>query len=441
MPRRWIALLPRLLALTVCVLAGTARADNWPQWRGPKGIGVSDEKNLPVTWGPESGLAWSTPLPEWGTSTPAIWGDAIFVTTQEDDALLLLRFDKATGKQVWSRRVGLGEPARMKLRLKTDDERLRQRFHQTHNLASPSPVTDGERVIVHFGNGDFAAYDFDGRRQWYRNLQEDHGRYTIWWGHANSPVLFGDLVISACMQDSLSDLGGPLSLSYVVAHDKRTGEQKWKTLRMTGAEKEANDAYTTPLLHETADGVEMILMGGTQIDAYDPITGKQRWVVPGLGGNRVITGPTIAHGMVYATVGMRGPLLAVKLSGQGRRDKDDAIAWQLDRGTPDSPSPVVWGDLLFLVNNNGIARCLDAHTGKEHWTQRLTGGYRASPIAADGRIYFLSTTGTCTVVAATKEFTKLAENELDDETIASPVVSDGRIYLRGRKALYCFGRS
>lgn len=417
-----------------------AGAENWPQWRGPEGNGVSHENELPLVWSKTSGIAWQCPLPQWGTSTPAVWGDAIFVTAHVDNQkLMLLRIDKKTGRIVWTRQAGTAQCPRIKVDKKIDSQRRHQNFHDDQNMASPSPVTDGEVVIVHFGNGDLAAYDFAGKQLWCRNLQKDHGDYTIWWGHANSPLLYRDLVISICLQDSCADLPGKPSPSYVVAHDKRTGGERWKTMRMTAASRESCDSYSTPILRQTGGREELIVMGGQMLDACDPTTGKRLWYLPDLIGNRTITGPVAALGMIYVTQGMRQPLLAVRPGDDGRRPRAD-IVWQFAQGTPDSPTPVVCGESLALVTNEGIARCLNALTGRLQWKQRLKGNYRASPLAADGRIYFLNTHGFATVVAASPHYSRLAENELDDETFASPIVSDGHIFIRGRKALYCLGK-
>jgi outer membrane protein assembly factor BamB len=260
---------PALLA----ALAALALGGHWPQWRGPAGDGVSPETDLPLTWGEQVSVAWKCPLPGEGASTPAVWGDAVFVTSQDGEKLLLLKVEKPSGRIAWTRTVGTGIPARGLELPKQGGQRRQQKFHELHNMASPSPVTDGERVIAHFGNGDLAAYNFDGRKLWQRNLQKDYGPYTIWCGHANSPVLYDDLVISVCMQDSLAELGGERSLSYVVAHDKRTGAERWKTPRMTGAKAEECDAYTTPILCRAGGRSELVVMGGTQMDAYDPSTG------------------------------------------------------------------------------------------------------------------------------------------------------------------------
>jgi outer membrane protein assembly factor BamB len=415
-----------------------ALAGDWPQWRGPTGDSVSRETRLPAEWSEQAGIVWKTALPEWGTSTPAIWGDAIFVTAHADDRLLLVRLDKRSGRVEWTRQVGSGEARRAPAQ-KNASPRGEQKFHRLQNLASPSPVTNGQLVVVHYGNGDLAAFDFAGKQRWRRNLQDDHGKYTIWWGHANSPVLYGDLVISVCMQDSLADLGGPIAASYVVAHDLATGAERWKTPRMTPAEAEQCDAYTTPVFRRTEGRTELVIMGGNQVDAYSPETGKPLWALAGLTGGRTVTGPTLAHGLVFVTRGMKGPLLAVSPAHEGPLDQS-AIAWTHEQGTPDSCCPVVWQDLLYLVSDHGVAQCLDARSGAVQWQERLGGDFKASPLAADGRIYFLNTSGRCTVVTAGRRFEKLAENKLDDETIASPAVSDGHIYVRGRRWLYCIGQ-
>src|SRR5207248_852844 len=168
--------------------------DTWPQWRGPSGDSIAPNANLPTRWSKTENIAWKTPLPGWGTSTPAIWGDAIFVTTQEEDRLLLLRLDRGTGKVLWQSQVGQGTPRRK-------GPLGNGRFHDEHNLATPSPVTDGLHVWVHFGNGDLVCYDFASAQVWAINLIQKYGPYTIWWGHGNSPVLVDDLIISVCMQD------------------------------------------------------------------------------------------------------------------------------------------------------------------------------------------------------------------------------------------------
>jgi outer membrane protein assembly factor BamB len=420
-------------ALVLLVTAtGLTGAANWPQWRGPSGDSVSVETGLPVKWSADAGLAWTCPLPA-GSSTPAIWGDAIFLTAQDGDKLLVVKINAKDGKVDWTKEVGAGGPMR-----RGTPKRKEHTFHNLHNMASPSPVTDGEVVVVHFGNGELAAYDFAGKKLWERNLQKEHGAYTIWWGHANSPVLYKDLVINVCMQDSLDDLQKEPAPSYLIAHDKKTGAQKWKVLRMTGSKSEDCDSYTTPIFR-TVDGKdEMIIVGANQFDAYDPATGKQLWYLPGVKGSRTITGPALGKDILYAAEGKKGALLAVKLGGSGKL-ANDAVVWRNTGSTPDSPCAVLWKDLLFTVSDDGFAQCIDARTGDLKWKERLMGDHKASPLAADGKIYFLSLAGRCTVVAAAPKFEKLAENVIADKFTASPAVSGGKIYLRGDKALYCVG--
>ena len=415
-------------------IAAPAFAENWPQWRGPAGTGVSGEKDLPIVWNEQRGLLWKVPLPATGTSTPAIWKDAVFVTGHSaDNKLLLLRLDKTDGKLVWKQEVGSGEDTREGPRLS------KLKFHQYYSVASPSPVTDGKTVVVHFGNGDLAAYDLDGKQLWKRNLQDDHGTYTCWYGHANSPVLFKDQVISVCLQDSLADLQDKPVESYLVSHDLLSGKQRWKISRNTQAKAEECDAYTTPLLASLGGQEQLVVMGGNQLDAYDPASGKQLWFLPGLFGGRTVNSPTASGDTIFATRGLKKPLVAVRPSKTGDLSPRDMI-WQYDEGSPDSCSPVIWNELLFTITDDGIARCIDLPTGHLQWKQRLKGGYKAYPLAADGRIYFLSIDGLCTVISASPRFDKLLENKLDNETIASPAVSEGRIYIRGKKSLYCIGR-
>ena len=260
-------------------------------------------------------------------------------------------------------------------------------------------------VVVHFGNGDLAAYDFDGKQLWHRNLQKDYGDYTIWWGHANSPVLYEDLVISICIQDSCADLPGKPSPSYVVAHDMRTGQEAMEDDAHDRAPRAKScDSYTTPLLvaatatggvgrHGRADarrlrpGHRQAALVSARVDRqpHDHRPGGRR-------------GDDLRHaGNAEAAVGRSA---GRRRANAPRQD----VVWQFDQGTPDSPTPVVWGESLFLVTNDGIARCLDAATGRLQWKERLKGEYRASPLAADGRIYFLNTKGLTTVVAASPRF-------------------------------------
>jgi len=429
-----LALIARLVALLAATSTAGLLAADWPQWRGPEWTGASSEKGIPIVWHEQRAIAWKCLLPGSGNSTPAIWGDVIFVTSlTADDKLLLSRVNKKNGEVAWTNEVGSGTAEH------SGPKRHAQKVHKFYSPASPSPVTDGRVVIAHFGNGDLAAYDFEGNRHWKRNLQDDYGAYTSWYGHANSPVIVGDLVISVCMQDSLADLQPQPMESYVVAHDLRTGVVRWKAVRKAKAEAEQCDSYTTPLLTPLHGVKELIVMGGNQLDAYDPASGRQLWLLPGLTGGRTVTSPTVANDTIFATRGLRGALFAVRPKREGEMNFRD-IAWSYNEGTPDSCSPLVWNDLLFTIADDGIARCFDAASGNLKWKERLKGQYKASPIAAEGRVFFLNTDALCTVVSASPRFDKLIENKLDDQTIASPAISDSRIFIRGQKHLYSIGR-
>lgn len=423
------ALLDGLLAVLVSAWPRHAEAENWPSWRGPRGNGMSNEVNVPLLWNERRSVQWKVELPGTGASTPCVWEGAVFVTSQDGDKLLLLRLDAATGQIVWSRQVGVGRTPR-------EAEPGLQRFHLLHNLASPSPATDGQVVVAHFGNGDLAVYDFAGQLLWQRNLQTDHGPYRVAWGHASSPVLAGDVVITCALQQPAADASAKPA-SYVVAHDLKTGRQRWIAHRPTDARGEEYDAYTTPTLRRTAQGVELVVLGGNLLDAYDPETGRRNWFLPGLRGGRTVASPLTAGEFVVCVQGERGPLLVVH---PGRTEGElprRAVVWKQEQGTPDVCSPVVWADLLLFVTDDGTARCFDGRTGKLYWTHRLRGEYKASPVAADGRVYFLNQQGLCTVVSAHTRFHLLAENQLDDTMLASPALSGGRFYFRGARFLYC----
>ncbi len=421
---------------TVCSLAHTRLlAENWPQWRGPYGNGFSGERSVPLAWSEQRGIAWKCPLPEWGNSSPVVWQRSVFLTSQtRDGKLLLLHIGAQTGKILWTKQVGTALPPR------SGPQRGQQHFNRLHNLASPSPVTNGEIVIAHFGNGDLAAYDYNGGQIWKRNLQNDYGPYTTWWGHANSPVIFQDLVISVCMQDSLSDLRDKPVESYVVAHELATGKTRWKTPRTTNATAEQCDAYTTPLLTQLNGIPRLIVMGGNQLDAYDPRDGSQIWFLPKQTGGRTVTSPTFADETIFATRGEGGALLALSLDQQGELNRRDLL-WSDNQGTPDVCTPVAHRMLLFTISDSGTGRCFDTDSGKLRWKQRLPGQYKASPIYGAGRVLLLNTEGLCTIISASGRFEKLVENHLNDQTVATPAISNGHIYIRGRTRIYCIGPS
>lgn len=430
------SLLPAFAACLASVfISSVAPAEeNWPCWRGRDGNGVSLETDLPLHWNEDEGVVWKCKLPEWGNGTPVILDGMIYLTSHdEENNFIVLKIEKQSGEIVWTRKVGSAETPR-----KSERNRLDTKFHSLHNMASPAVAVDRSVVITHFGDGEIVALDHDGEILWHRNLQEDYGPFTIWWGHANSPVLHDEMAIFVSMQDPCIGLMEKLSDSYVVAYDKMTGRERWRKIRNTGSDGEYGDSYVTPIFREIDGRTELIVWGGETIDAYDPTTGERFWWLPGLTGNRIITGIVAVDDMLYATRGMRKQLFAVRTGGSGEQSLDDVV-WEYERGTCDASTPAVYRGLLFMVTDRGISKCLDAATGKEYWQRRIAGNYYASPLAADGRIYFQSQDGLVTVVRADKKGDVLAENRLDDTFLTSPIVSEGRIYLRGRKRLYAIG--
>lgn len=430
MLRYWLLLFVPLFTVALV-------AEDWPGWRGSRGDGVSTSTSAPMKWNETQHLAWKLPnLPD-GASSPIIFGENIYLTAQDGKQLVLYSIDAKEGKINWKKVVDNDAEADRQpvMKGKKGNERRSQKFHKLHNLASPTPVTNGQYIVVHYGNGMLACVDSQSRDVWKKPLQQMYGNYSIWWGHSNSPIIWNNLVISVCMQDSCADVvqpGEAPMTSYVVAHRLDTGEQAWFKERKTTAQGEYCDSYTTPMVYTQPSGrTDLLVMGGEFLNAYNVADGTELWKLPNLKGNRVITGPTINGSMLFTTQGMRGPLLGIQLAENG-----STVTWQHEKHTPDSSSPVVSNGLVFIVSDNGIAQCLEAKTGLLKWEHRLPGDYKASPIAVLDRVYFLNLTGQCTIIQASDKFKKLAENKVDDETIASPAIADGLLVIRGRKTLY-----
>jgi outer membrane protein assembly factor BamB len=396
---------------TLFFLALLFSFDDWPEFRGPTGQGHSNERNLPVTWSETQHVKWKTPLPGKGWSSPAIRGDRIWLTsaTEEGRSLRALCIERNSGAVVLNVEV---------IRLKNPSH-----AHQKNSHASPTPLLEGDRVYVHFGASGTACLKSDGTILWKTTLSYDNGQH----GNGGSPVLYEDLLIVNC--DGQQE-------QYVVALDKQTGKQRWKKYRQ-GAQ-----AYATPLIVRLPTGDQLISPGAFRATAYEPRTGKEIWYVTYGDGFSNVPRPVYGNGLVYLCTGFMQPsLLAVRINegGQGGESGDvtkSHVAWTLKRGASLTPSPLLVGEELYLVSDNGIATCLDAQNGKVHWQQRLGGNYSASPLYADGRIYFQSEEGETTVIAPGKQFKQLAKNQLDGQTLASLAVSGGAIFLRSHSHLY-----
>ena len=400
----------RLLLSAVVLLCriAPASAQDWPEFRGPGGQGQSSEHNLPVEWAETRNVAWKTPLPGLGWSSPVVSGGKVWITTaieQRGVSLRLMAFDATTGREALDVEVFHLTGARREINPK-------------NSWASPTPIVEGDRVYVHFGADGTAALSTDGTVIW-----KQHFEYASQHGAGGSPVVYGGLLILNC--DGSDN-------AFVVALDKATGKVKWKTNRRYPADQ----AYTTPLVIRAADRDQLISVGAYRATAYDPLTGKEIWRVSYSDGFSNVPRPIYGHGLVYIATGFQQPsMIAVRPDGLGDVTRTH-VAWKVARGAPLTPSPLIVGDEFYMVNDAGIASCLDARTGTVIWQQRLGGTFSASPVFADGRIYFLAEQGVTTVIAPGKEFRRLATNPLDGGLLASMAVSNGSLFLRTDSHLY-----
>lgn len=378
---------------------------DWPEFRGPSGQGHSAERGLPLTWSETKNVKWKTQIPGKGWSSPAILGDKIWLTTatEEGKSLRAVCVDLKTGEVLLNIEL---------FRLKSSGP-----LHAKNSLASPTPVLEGDKVYLHFGANGTACITQTGEIVWKTKLDYDNGQH----GAGGSPVIYDNLLIVNCDGQEMQ---------YVVALDKQTGKTRWRKYR-TGAQ-----AYSTPLVVKLPAGDQLISIGAFRTFAYEPRTGKELWNVSYGDGFSNVPRPVYGHGLVYICTGFHQPaLLAIRVDGKGDVTKS-GVAWSLKRGVSLTPSPLLVGEELYLVSDNGIATCVDAKTGAQHWQMRLGGNHSASPVYADRRIYFLNEEGESVVIAPGKEFKALAQNQLDGQTLASMAVSSSSLFIRSQTHLY-----
>ena len=414
---------PRFSVLTALVLTAAGfetGASDWPSWRGPAGTASSRDHGFPVEWSRNRNVAWSVEVPGKGASSPVVVGGRVYVTSQTaDNGLHVIGIDAKSGRPLWDREVARGTA----------------RANSIHNMATPTAVADGKRIWVMFGTGDLACLDLKGTVVWQRNLAKEYGPYHANHGYGSSPLLLdGHLFVTMMHQ-------GP---SFLLALDPKTGRTLWKTDRNLGAREEANDSYSSPF-PVRAGGVDSVVLAGAEaIDAYDPATGKQRWIFKGVKVDhpygRTIAGATAADGMVVAVASgfqNRGYTFAIPATGSGEIPAGNR-AWTVPRFSPDCPTPVIDQGRVFTIRDDGIASCLDLKTGEVFWQERLfTDNVKVSPVAAEGRIYFTSGQGNCVVVRSAPRLEILARNEWKEEALSTPAFSNGRIYLRTGNHLSC----
>jgi len=406
--------MPLIIFLVACCLAvpvlfvscAALLADSWPEFRGPTGQGHSTSTGLPLIWSESHNIVWKIPTPGRGWSSPVILGDQIWITTatEEGHSLRALGFDRASGRMLHNVEIFHLEQQRS--------------IHGKNSYASPTPILENDRIYVHFGALGTAALKSSGEILWKtQELGYEHGH-----GPGASPALYGGLLVISC---------DGTDLQYVAALDKNIGRIRWRTPRREGAM-----AYSTPLVIQTGNVQQVISPGGHQAVSYDLKTGKELWWIRYNGFSQVAR-PIFGHGLVYIINPALGHpvLFAVRPDGHGDVTKSH-IVWSRQRAVSLTPSPLIVGDEIYLVSDNGIATCLDAKTGQERWMVRLNGNFSASPIYADGRIYFLNEAGETTVIEPGRKFERLAENHLDGVTLSSMAVAGQAIFLRTDSSLY-----
>jgi outer membrane protein assembly factor BamB len=431
-----------LAAATALLLAGVApsvlSAGNWPQWRGPASQGVSQERGLPTAWSATEHVSWKTPIPGRGHSSPVVWGSRVFLTSAIEGevvpgaaaaphviggqpfvhpdttgadrmhTLVVLALDADTGRVLWQRTAYEGT---------VYDGR-----HRRGSFASPTPATDGTAVYAYFGAEGVYAYDFDGTLLW----RAEPGKIkTLGVGAASSPVLYESLVILQCDDDDGKD-------SFIVALDKRTGKEAWRT------ERPVEVSWATPVLVEAGGRTELVTSGSQFIIAYDPRSGRELWRTKGVESNAIHT-PLVGHGLVVVTAGFPAKkVIAIRPGGSGDVTGTH-VAWTYEKGTAYVVSPILYGDHIYLLSDGGIMTCLDAKTG----AVRYEGGrppkparFMGSPVAYDGKLLITSDAGDTFVIRAGPTFEVLGTNVLDEGVSASIAIANGRLFIRGESHLY-----
>lgn len=432
------------LLLPLTFLASLLQAADWPQWRGPDLNGSSPETGLPSQWSDTEGVKWSTPLPGVSGATPAIVGDAIFISSPDANRNLGLHcLDRKTGALRWQKTVVEGG--------NIDKGK--------GNMASPSPITDGQRVYALYGTGDLAAFDMAGTPVWQRNLGADYGKFAVMWIYGSSPLLHeGKLYVQVLQRTpapndypGLAGAAGDRE-SYLLALDPASGKTLWKHVRPTDARMESMESYATPIPHRGADGkTQILLVGGDCVTGHDPADGRELW--RGLGLNprrgewmRVVPSPVSAEGLAVVCGPKKEAVLAFRTDLQGDIS-EKGLAWSFsEKKTPDVCTPALYKGKLFLLDGDSqTLSCLDPKTGAVQWQGNLGDRttVRASPTVADGKVYIVNEKGTVFVCDAEgKEFRLLATIPMGggDPVRSAIAVAGGNLFIRTADRLVCVGK-
>ena len=382
----------------------------WPRWRGPSGQGVVEGTGYPDRWSDSENVLWKRPVPGRGHSSPIVWGDRIFLTTSRDRGrrVSILSFRRSDGMLLWQADAPNGRA---------------ERHHGKNSPASATVTTDGERVYASFGSRGMLAVDFDGNIVWHREL----GHIDNYHGPAGSPLLYRDSVIIYQDQN-----GG----AFVIALDARTGETRWRTPRA------ARVGWGTPIAISVGDHDELIVSSQRFVQSYDPSTGDELWRCEGML-REVIPTPAVGHGLVYCASGRAGPTLAIRPGGRGNVTRTH-VEWSITRGSPFVPSPTVYGDYLYQINDmSSILTNLNARTGETVWQERLgrprREGISASPIVVDDKLFVTNDEGQTFVLKTGPDFEILHVNDIGAPTLASPALVDGIWYIRTENELFAIG--
>jgi outer membrane protein assembly factor BamB len=411
------------------------QAEDWPQWRGPAASGVSPERNLPTRWSDTENIAWKAPIRGLGISSPIVLGNLVVVTSQAGSGVvkpgprlvqsgnpadageralgaaagdqvtfLVNAFDRRDGKRAWE------------FEMRAEGEL--PAVHEKHNLASSSPVTDGERIYAWFATGQIAAVDLSGRLVWKKHLGAEYGPFVINWGHGSSPVVHNGQLILLCYHEKAS---------YLLALDARTGAVRWKRDATAGI-----TSYSTPLVVENGGTAAIIVNSSVGVAAHDFSTGERLWQFDE--DNRFPIPTPVAHdGVIYASRGYRSsPFMALGAGGN--------VVWRVASGAPYISSPVVYDGLMYMTGDVGVLTVSDAQTGARVYQERVGGVYTASPVAGDGKVYLASEDGETIVLSAGRSPSVLARNKLGARQLASPAVAGGRLFIRSDDVLYAIGK-
>jgi outer membrane protein assembly factor BamB len=407
--RQWRHLLA-LFAAGVLLAPGGSPAEDWPSWRGPGGIGVSGEKDLPAVWNASQNVRWKISLQGAGVSTPVVVGDRVFLTASDgrrNDRLHIYCYHRADGRTLWHTRLFGSAPTDM---------------YAPGGMAVPTPASDGKQLYALFGTGDLVCLDFTGKPMWIRSLAEEYGAFRNRWGMGASPLLAGDLLVIQV------DHWGQ---SYLLGVDSKTGANRWKTAR------DAAVNWSSPIAVAVKGQTQVIVLGTTQAKGYDPKDGKELWTASGTH-FQCIPSPVVSGDLLLAASGEG--TLAVRLDGARGDLTGSHVAWKSKRGSPYVPSPVAYDGFLYLVDDKGWATCLKAADGKQVWKERLGKTFQASLVAGAGKVYYTSVEGQVIVAKAGPRFTILAKNDLGETLVASPAISNGQVFIRGQKHLFCIGK-